>query len=302
MNRKGLGEKSEFYSFHPLVNTLYFVLVLAVTMFSLSPYYIAVTFIGAWAYTILLKGFEGLKTTLIFGGSVLLIMVVINTLFNNNGATTLFYLNTNRVTVESMVYGLCGGLVLIAVIVWFGCFNVIMTSDKLIYIFGKVAPVLGLTLSMIFRFIPLLKTRFAEISLGQRCMGRSKNKGSIIERSRQLLKEISILIAWSLEASIESADSMEARGYGLKGRTSFHLFKMSRRDYIAIGIMILAGAPVIFAVATGATNMVFYPKIVPIDFGILDAVYIACYIVVVGMPIFIDIWGDYKWKQLELQI
>ena len=84
---------------------------------------------------------------------------------------------------------------------------------------------LGLTLSMIFRFIPLLKARFREISMGQRCMGRHVT-GGFMAKLRQVTKEVSILISWSLEAAIETSDSMEARGYGLPGRTSFHLFKM----------------------------------------------------------------------------
>ena len=69
-----------------------------------------------------------------------------------------------------------------------------MTSDKFIYLFGKAAPVLGLTLSMVFRFLPLLKIRYQEISMGQKCMGRHGQKG-IIARARQTVKEVSILIS-----------------------------------------------------------------------------------------------------------
>ena len=300
MEDKCLGENSEFSSYHPLVNLLYFVLVIGVTMFSLSPYFLSVTLIFSWCYSILLKGKKGAKLNLIMGLSMLIVMVAINMFFNNNGATVLFYINTNRITAESIGYGIAGGVMLLSVIVWFTCFNVIMTSDKLIYLFGKVAPVLGLTLSMIFRFIPLLKSRFAEISLGQKCMGRGHGSGSLLKRARQLLKEISILIAWSLEASIESADSMEARGYGLKGRTSFHLFKYSRRDIRAMILMAAAGLPVVIAAAKGTTNMYFYPRLVMPTLDVWTVCTLICYCILAATPIIIDITGEMKWKRLDL--
>lgn len=300
MTNRGLGERAEFAGYHPLVNLVFFVLVTGVTMFSMSPLFLAVTFIGAWTYSLLLKGRSALKMNLTLSIVMVFIMVLINMLFNNNGATALFYIHTGRVTLESMTYGLAGGVMLVSVILWFSCFNVIMTSDKLIYLFGKAAPVLGLTLSMIFRFIPLLQSRFAEISLGQKCMGRSHSSGSLLKRARQLSKEISILVAWSLEASIESADSMEARGYGLRGRTSFHLFKFSSRDTAALIVMVSAGMVTALAAATGRTGMYFYPAVVWPRIDVLTAAGLISFAVLAAAPIIIDIAGEFKWKQFDL--
>lgn len=302
MHKRGLGETSEFCTYHPLVNLIYFALVIGVTMFSMSPYFVAVTIVGAWAYSVLLKGVGALKFNLILSIPMVLVMMVVNTFFNNNGETILFYFNTSRVTLEALAFGFVGGMVLVAVVVWFTTFNVVMTADKLIYLFGKVAPVLGLTLSMIFRFIPLLKSRFAEISLGQKCMGRGHDQGSFIKRARQVVKEISILIAWSLEASIESADSMEARGYGLHGRTSFHLFKFSYRDYMALGAMALTGIPVMIGCAMDMTNMYFFPKLVIQPLDLPTALILLCYCLLTIIPFVIDIVGEMKWKQLDLEM
>lgn len=299
MLKKGLGEHTEFSAYHPLVNILYFTLVIGITMFSLSPYFLAVTTIFSWGYAFLLKGTDGLKFNAVMSISVLVVMVIINMFFVNNGETVLFYINTNRITLEAVLYGIASALMLISVLVWFSSFNVIITADKLIYIFGKVAPVLGLTLSMIFRFIPLLKSRFAEISLGQKCMGRSHNKGGLIKKARQLMKELSILIAWSLEASIESADSMEARGYGLHGRTSFHLFKFSHRDIVALVLMAVTGIPLVAAVFGGMTDMAFYPVVAFPEVNFVTALLVICYCVLAATPLVIDIVGEIKWKQLD---
>ena len=188
---------------------------------------------------------------------------------------------------------------LAAIIIWFSCFNIIMTSDKFIYLFGKIAPVLGLTLSMIFRFIPLLKNRFVEISNGQKCMGSNYSDG-IIGKVRQFLKKLSILISWSLESSIETADSMEARGYGLKGRTSFHLFKFTRRDRYMFLFIILFGGLSLFGLAMGKATMYYYPKIVMGKVDIATIVTMISYSILLISPIIIDITGEKKWRQLNL--
>ena len=302
MRRNGLGENTEFAGYHPLVNILYFVLMIGVTMFSLSPYFLAVTVIFSWSYAFILKGTDGMKFNLMMCLSVLVIMVIMNGLFVNNGETVLFYLNINRITLEAIISGLASAVMLTSVLVWFSCFNVIFTADKVIYLFGRIAPVLGLTLSMIFRFIPLLKSRFAEISLGQKCMGVSRSSGSLIKKARQLMKEISILIAWSLEASIESADSMEARGYGLHGRTSFHLFKLTGRDIAALIFMLITGLPVVIGAFAGMTDMYFYPKIVVPAPDMTTAVLLVCYCIFAATPIVIDIAGEIRWRQLDLKM
>lgn len=302
MHKQGLGETSEFCTYHPLVNTIYYTFVIGITMFSMSPAFVLVTLIGAWGYSVLLKGKSALKFNLFLSVPMVLVMMVVNTFFNNNGETILFYFNTSRVTLEALAFGFVGGLALVAVVVWFSSFNVVMTADKLIYLFGKVAPVLGLTLSMIFRFIPLLKSRFAEISLGQKCMGRGHDQGNFFQRARQIIKEISILIAWSLEASIESADSMEARGYGLKGRTSFHLFKMSQRDYVALIAMAVTGVPVAIGCALDLTNMYFFPKLTIPAWNLQTIAILVCYTLLISIPFIIDIVGELKWRQLDLEM
>lgn len=302
MHKQGLGETSEFCTYHPLVNITYYIFVIGITMFSMSPYFVAVTLVGAWTYSIMLKGKSALKFNLFMSVPMVLVMMVVNTFFNNNGETVLFYLNTSRVTLEALAFGFIGGLVLVAVVVWFSSFNVVMTADKVIYLFGKVAPVLGLTLSMIFRFIPLLKSRFSEISLGQKCMGRGHDQGNFLKRARQIVKEISILIAWSLEASIESADSMEARGYGLKGRSSFHLFKLTHRDYLALAVMAATGIPVIIGCVKDMTNMYFFPKLTIQPLEPVTTVLLVCYCLLIAVPMIIDIAGELKWKRLDLEM
>ena len=109
MKNKGLGESSTFCSYHPLVNTLYFALTIGITMYSISPYFLAVTFLFSWIYSILLKGRSGMKLNAVISIFMLIIMVALNLFFNNNGATVLLYINTNRITLESICFGIASG-------------------------------------------------------------------------------------------------------------------------------------------------------------------------------------------------
>lgn len=293
MWREGLGENCEFGRYHPWVITCYYVLTIGITMFSLSPWFLAATAVFAWIYAVLLKGKKAVRGNLIMIVTVAGLMTLINTFFTHNGATVLFYINHNRVTLEAFAYGFCASVMLISVFLWFESFQVLMTSDKLIYLFGRLLPVIGLVISMIFRFIPLLRNRYEEIVMGQKCMGRSGQKG-LVSRVRQLTKQVSILIAWSLEASIENADSMTARGYGLHGRTSFHLFHIERRDLLALLYLAVTGIPVIVGGVLGKTTMTFYPKLV---WTWPDLPVLIFYLLLLLFPLVIDLSGEYRWKK-----
>ena len=301
MFKDGIGEGSEFSGYHPWVNLTYYILAIGITMFSLSPWFLMATFILSWAYSLLLRGREVVKMNLLFTFWTLVIMALINTLFTHDGVTVFFYVRGNAITLEALIYGVCAAIMLVSVIIWFVSFNTIMSADKLIFIFGKAAPVLGLTLSMIFRYIPLLKNRFGEIKMGQACLGRTEQKG-FMAKMRQFGKEVSILMSWSLESSIESADSMEARGYGLKGRTSFHLYRFTKRDTMLLLLMLALGAIVITGCIMGKTTVYFYPAYVPRPFDLMTAVTLAAYVLLLALPMIIDITGEVRWKRSSLEM
>ncbi len=66
-----------------------------------------------------------------------------NPAFNHEGATILAYLPSgNPLTLEFIVYGLSAAVMMASVILWFSCYNAVMTSDKFVYLFGRVIPAL----------------------------------------------------------------------------------------------------------------------------------------------------------------
>ena len=291
--------------FHPVVTTIYYVAVIGVTMFSNSPIILAISLVAGIIYALKIAEEEKgrmLRSILTVFFVITILSTLINGLFTHNGKTVLFYIGPNRITLEAFVYGFFMSMMVTAVIVWFISFGLIMTSDKLITVFGHLAPVLGLTISMIFRFVPLLRDRYGEISMGQAAMGRGAGdiKG-LLNKLRQKIKEISILISWSLEASIETADSMTARGYGLPGRSAYRIFKAGRRDYVISGVIVLITCAIIALVFQGAGRAYYYPELnigVVSDKAIWNTIY-PLFLLLAALPTCFDCYEDMLWKRSE---
>ena len=285
-------------TYHPTVIAIYYGIILVITMFSNSPLILGTSFLAASAYAVYLKGRGTIRYILTLLALVSLFSCLLNGLLTHNGATVLFYLGGNRVTLEAFAYGLAMALMIVTVIVWFISFGEIMTSDKLINTFGKMAPVMGLTISMIFRFVPLLKSRYKEIRMGQVSLGRGNVKGPI-NILKQKIKEISILVSWSLEASIESADSMSARGYGLPGRTGYVIYKYASRDYIAILLTVVLAVIVTVSYFFGAFTMYYYPEIRPkASVGpLLTEFSFGAFLVLCFLPLILEYYGDLQWRK-----
>ncbi len=218
---------------HPILNFFYFLVVLGFTMFVQHPVFLVISFVSATCYAMWLNGWrKTLKMNILLTLPGLLIVALLNPLFNHYGVTPLLYIESsgNWVTLEALVYGLVLGCVLFIVIEWFSCYNQIMTSDKFIYLFGRILPALSLILSMALRFVPHFGAQLKVIRNGQKCVGMDISNAGLRNKIRCGLNILSILITWALETAIETADSMKSRGYGLSGRTAFSIYRFDRRD------------------------------------------------------------------------
>ena len=205
---------SGFKGYHPLVNVLFFISIIAFGMLLRHPVYLVISFISSTAYYLKLSGKDGRKTVFRFLLPMLLFVVIINSFFNHYGVTTLFILPSgNNFTFEALVMGIVSGITVVSVIQWFFCCNEVVTEDKFMHIFGRILPKGALVVSMILRFVPLYRRRYKEISQARKSMGLN-GTDSFICKMKNTFKNIGILVSWSFENAIETADSMKARGYG----------------------------------------------------------------------------------------
>ena len=114
---------------------------------------------------------------------------------------------------------------------------------------------------MILRFIPRFQNHLKKIIDINKIGDNPYKSQSLLRRLKALFYTFSILVTWAFENSIETANTMKARGYGLKNRTTFHLYKFELRDTILLTTLIfLVILNIIFYFNLGL-NFYYYPEI-----------------------------------------
>lgn len=312
---------SGFKGYHPLVNVLFFISIIAFGMLLRHPVYLVISFISSTAYYLKLSGKDGRKTVFRFLLPMLLFVVIINSFFNHYGVTTLFILPSgNNFTFEALVMGIVSGITVVSVIQWFFCCNEVVTEDKFMHIFGRILPKGALVVSMILRFVPLYRRRYKEISQARKCMGLN-GTDSFICKMKNTFKNIGILVSWSFENAIETADSMKARGYGLKGRTYYSRFQWQTGDTLALILLVLFDALIIFGLVSNSAYCIYNPYVIinqPSEIGttyiinelnltinpfsFLSIVSLIAFTLLCFLPLTIDLKEDIKWHRLQSKI
>ncbi len=255
--------RDAFAEYHPVVNFTYFAMVLSFSMCLMHPFCLAVSLLCGLGYAIFLHGKRQVKWSLCYLLPVAVATAVINAAFNHQGVTILGYLpSDNPLTMESIVYGVAAATMLASMMTWFSCYSGVVTSDRFIYLFGKLIPALSLVLSMTLRFVPKFKGQLQMVREGQRAMGRNPAQGNGLHRLKAEVTVLSILVTWSLENAIETADSMKSRGYGLSGRTAFSIYTFSHRDRMAMVWLGCCGGYVICGWLLGGLEIQYYPMVV----------------------------------------
>ncbi|MBR3059913.1 MAG: energy-coupling factor transporter transmembrane protein EcfT [Oscillospiraceae bacterium] len=295
-----MKNRDTFSGYHPLVNFLYFALVLVFGMCFMHPACLVISLGSATAYSLYLKGRKGLRFSLRFLLPMMVLAAVLNPAFNHEGVTILAYTpNDNPITLESIIYGLASAFMLVSVVQWFSCYNEVMTSDKFVYLFGRIIPALSLVLSMTLRFVPRFTAQLKTVRTAQQCIGRDVSDGSIIQRMKHGITIFSILVTWSLENAIETADSMKSRGYGLPGRSAFSIYRFDSRDKAALLWLGFCCWYILFGWIGGALTFRYYPSIRGAGFGPFPFSFFLVYLALCLTPLILNGREDMKWKRLR---
>lgn len=295
--------KDTFSTYHPAVNLLYFTLVLSFTMFFMHPVSLGISLISALTYSIYLKGRKALFFNLKYMLPMLIVTALVNPAFNHEGGTIVTYLpDGNPLTLESITYGIAAAVMLITVISWFSSYNVVMTSDKFVYLFGRVIPALSLILSMTLRFVPRFKAQLKIVSNAQKCLGWDISNGNVFKRARHGMRILSIMVTWALGNAIETADSMKSRGYGLPGRTAFSIYSFDKRDKMAILFLLFSGVYILLGAMLGGLYWRYFPTMKGGGPALYPISLYACYLALCLTPVVINLRGDWKWKAIQSKI
>ena len=289
-----------FENLHPICRVIYFVAVIGLTLVCFHPVMLVVSLVGAFSFLLRLKGGKGAGQQFRFVIPMFLLVAVANPLINHRGVTLLGMFLNQWITLEAIAYGITAGLSLAALILWFGCYSEVMTSEKFLYLFGKIAPSSALLISMALQLVPKLNRQLTEIKESQEMLRPAKK--NFAGKLGTAIRHTSTLVGWSLEGAVEQTDSMKARGYGLKRRMTFHLFHFDSRDFrFLCGVLMLSGVCVI-ARAFGHGHMEFYPRMDAVITGESGIVLYVLFGVLTFLPAILEgkealVWRSYGLKK-----
>jgi len=289
-----------FDGYNPIVIAVYFIAVAGIAMFCMHPVILLLSLFGAVSLFLIRNGGRGGKSHLFFL-LLFLCMTLINPLVSHNGVTVLFVWNHNPITAEALLYGFLAAVMILSVLYWCRSFASVMTEDKLLYLFGRLSPKLSLTLSMALRYVSLMAEQAKKIQMAQTAMGLYREE-SIFSRLRGSVRVFSVLLTWSLENGIITADSMSARGYGIGKRRSFSLFRFGLGDGVLLGLVVGLSAVTCLGIGFDALQFACYPRVVfgettALSFGAVISYGLLCF-----LPTLIEMEERIKWKFLRRSI
>ena len=245
--------KDAFSKCHPAVNFLFFVGAIGCSVVIQHPVYLITGILCGGVYYLLLNGRKGWKMLLGLL-PMFVILTAVNPLFNTYGAHILFSVFGRPYTLEALLYGAAIASVFVVMMLWFGCYSRVLTSDKFVCLFGSLIPSLSMLLVMVLRMIPNLMRKAKLLSGARKSIGKGVGEQSTNrEKLYDGMNILSALTDWALEGSIVTADSMRARGYGSAKRTSFQLYRFTIRDCTLIVLMLLLAALILIPGGTIAT-------------------------------------------------
>ena len=286
-----------FEKCHPAVNFIYFATVIAGMIVFQHPIFLLISFVCAFAYSIKRNGWKALVFNVILIPCVVAFAFYYSS-YNHFGVTVLHQnMIGNNMTLESLVYGFVLGLVIAGVLIWFSCVYSVFTTDKVVYLFGKVSPRLSLFLSIILRMVPRIKKEAKKINTAQRGIGRGANQGNVFQRLRNSIRILSMLITWTIDSLTLVSESMRSRGSSLRGRKAFSIYRFDNRDRAYVITLFTCLTLIIMGVLLKQTDILYDPRIHMNPITSMSWFFYAGYGIFCLMPMGLELWTEYRfWK------
>lgn len=276
-------------SVHPFTSFFYFVGVIILSMMFLHPIFLILELLLLVLYNLVQKNGAKLKQTIKGTWFLILAIIIINPLLNHRGSHFLFYIGNNPITLEAVVYGAIMALSFSCLLIIFISYNSVITSHKFLYLFSRISPQIALLTMITMRFVPLFIRRLMTISAIQKTRGIQMTSGKIKKRAHNGMRLVQILMVCSLEEALQTADSMEARGYGVKKRTTYLSYQLERRDIISLisGLLILLIC--IYSKLQGFGNLQIYPELGRLGLGLIqNQIVLVLTVLFVGYPLILE--------------
>jgi energy-coupling factor transport system permease protein len=291
--------KNRFDRLHPVVSFSYYVGALALLMLLFHPIILAIGIIIILVLHFFQDRFRNLRRWFLIMVATGFVIIILNPLFNQNGNHILFSIFYHRITLEAVIYGATTALSIIGVIALFVSYNEVMTPNKIFYLFSKFLPQFAVLLMLTLRFIPLMRRRLEEISHVQASKGISVLEGTLKNRTTAGLLYVQILLTYSLEEAIQTADSMKARGYGQRNRTAYEYYSFKKSDTVSIIFLLILIIFILYGRFNGYGLLTIYPQMGSLGLSPMDTITLVEFLLFLGFPLFVETGARIRWRKLN---
>lgn len=288
-----------FDSYHPAINFIFFAAVIYSVVAFDQPIFLAISYICAFIYSVKLNGKKALIFDLVLIPFIGL-FAFLYSYYNHFGVINIAVnFIGNHITLEALVYGFVIGIMTASVLMWFSCVNAVISSDKVVYLFGRAIPKLSLFLSILLRLVPRIKDRAKKIHIAQKCIGRGINQGNVFRCVGNFVRIASIVITWTMENLIWTSDSMRSRGYSLKGRTAFSIYRFDNRDRIFVITLFACFTVMVMGILLNQTHIQYDPEIILNRITPLSSIFYMVYAFMCLLPMILQLIGEVRFDKVR---
>lgn len=258
-------------------------------MYFNSPVFVALNIFCSVCSSLVLLGKSRTWTSLRYGLFLFFTVILINMMINSRGATVILVFWRVKITLESLLYGMCTGGILISMFLWINCFGSFFNMQKLMFVFYRIMPKVAVMLSMATKTFGDIKKRISTINMVRRVDANKYNKG-IIDQFKMISNLSTSLLSWTLEDSVETIYSMKSRGYGNAKRTYYKKYNFRSYDFVAIIVFLVC---IILQILFSYKNayIEYYPTI---NLSRINPIAYFSYAVAVLFPVIVEFWGDLR--------
>lgn len=229
-----MGKIKKVNNFHVVTIILIFTVIMFMVFSSDNPMVILSTYILTLGITIFTKSYRKLFYGLFYFAPFAVLIIIANLIFVTQGSTTLFYIGSKKLTLESLIYAIVLCFKFLAVIYLFMAFQLMIDSDKAVSYFSTKMPKSTLTLMLIFKLIPSLKDKFYSLKEIYTIRGMDFKVKDNKSKMKSYSEVMSVLLESSLESSFDIGEAAFVRGFLSNKRSVYERETLGKKDILLI--------------------------------------------------------------------
>lgn len=243
---------------------------LFIVLFTTNPAYKLLVLAAALSVLLAGAGLRRIRRLLFGVGLVGGFAVLLNFVSAHLGESVLFSLPASipgiggPYTLEALAFGASGGVTIAAAILAAAPFSLLLRSHQVMDALPSALARTGTAIAASLSLVPAVATTFSEVAEAQRLRGW-RPRGP-----RSWAEVVVPVVLTSVEASIQLAESMEARAFGSGRRTPMAGTALDASDWYVIACSVLAVVGFVVSAALGwAADWAPYPVLSPphVDLG-----------------------------------